>query len=317
MRSNFIVYCSLGLLALCLCIVCGGEVQAQSLTAGVFRGETVLRSAPLQRVDADYESSSNIQSDDHVFESLAQAFLTPEKVRHLSIKEFDPELKHLPARLGTLVNMETLEMSCLEKLEDLPAEIGRLSKLETLIIDNGNGCQMNIAIPRSIGQLERLRVLTLYGALDPRDIGAESPRRQAKSKSLPPTIANLRNLEELDLGRNGLKTVPVEIAALAKLKRLGLDYNAIRELPPAIGNLKQLQELSLRANGGVKLPQSLAALKGLKVYLGNNYLKLTDQQKLRSRFPKLVFFFDNEFDDEAANEEAAKPKPKARRTRRR
>ncbi len=296
MRSNFFAPSSLAILALCLCIICGGAVQ---------------------RVDSDYLSSSNIQSADHVFESFEQAFRTPDKVRHLNLKEFDPEMKHLSPRLGTLVNLETLELSCLEKLEDLPAEIGKLRKLTALVIDNGNGCQMNISIPRTIGQLENLKVLTLYGALDPRDIGVEQPRRQAKRKSLPPTIANLRNLEELNLGRNGLPAVPVEIAALHKLKRLGLDYNAIHEIPSAVGNLTQLEELSLRSNGGVRLPQSLAALKGLKVYLGNNYLKLKDQQKLRSRFPKLVFFFDNEFDDEAANEEAAKPKPKARRARKR
>jgi hypothetical protein len=227
-------------------------------------------------------------------------------------------LKHLPARLGTLVNLEKLEMSCLEKLEDLPEEIGELRKLESLIIDNGNGCQMNISLPRSIGGLEHLKVLTLYGALDPRDLDSGlPPSRRVTFKRLPPTVANLRNLEELDLGRNGLPAVPVEIGSLRKLKRLGLDYNNIREVPSSIGNLKNLRELSLRANGGVRLPQSLAALRGLRVYMGNNSLKLKDQQKLRSRFPKIVFFFDNEFDDEAANEQPAAPKSKARGARKR
>ncbi len=318
MRSNFLTNLSLGMLALCLCMECAVESKAQrALKGDTFQGETVLKAARLKSVGFDYAQSGDDQSAGDVFESLEQAFRTPGKVRHLVLKKFDPEMRHLPARLGTLINLEKLEMSCLEKLEDLPVEIGKLRKLEELIIDNGNGCQMNIAVPRSIGQLENLKVLTLYGALDPREIGSEQPLRPSRIKRLPPTIANLRNLEELDLGRNGLRSVPVEIASLHKLKRLGLDYNRVREIPSSIGNLKNLRELSLRSNGGVKLPQSLAALRGLRVYLGNNFLKLKDQQQLRRRFPGIVFAFDNEFEDEAANEQADAPKPKPRRARKR
>jgi hypothetical protein len=51
--------------------------------------------------------------------------------------------------------------------------------------------------------------------------------------------------------------------------------------------------------------------------MGNNALKLKDQQKLRSRFPNLSFSFDNEFDDEAANETFTAPKSKARIKRKR
>jgi hypothetical protein len=290
------------------------EVKAESpLKEVALRDALVLRTDTSKSADSGHTERGGSQTDDQVFESFEQAFATPEKVKHLDLKKFDPEMKHLPRQLGTLINLETLEMSCLEKLEDLPDEIGKLRKLSSLVIDNGNGCAMNVSLPRSIGQLENLKVLTLYGALDARDITSDQPLRRAKSKRLPPTIANLRNLEELDLGRNGLPAVPVQIAALHKLKRLGLDYNNIRELPAAIGNLKNLKELSLRSNGGVKLPQSLAALKGLRVYMGNNYLKLKDQRQLRSRFPRIVFSFDNEFDDEAANEIQARPKRKARR----
>jgi hypothetical protein len=318
MRSNFVTRLSLGILALCLCLECAGESKAQEALQGdLLQAETILKAARLKSLGFDYVQSTDAQSDADVYESLEQAFRTPDKVRHLVLKKFDPEMKHLPARLGTLINLEKLEMSCLEKLEDLPVEIGKLRKLEELIIDNGNGCQMNISVPRSIGQLENLKVLTLYGALDPREIGSEQPLRPSQIKKLPQTLGNLRNLEELELGRNGLRVVPAEIASLHKLKRLGLDYNNIRELPSSIGNLKNLRELSLRSNGGVRLPQSLAALKNLRVYLGNNYLKLKDQQKLRSRFPKIVFSFDNEFDDEAANEQPAAPKSKARRARKR
>ena len=37
--------------------------------------------------------------------------------------------------------------------------------------------------------------------------------------------------------------------------------------------------------------------------MGNNYLKIEDQEKLRRLFPKATFSFENEYDDSAANEE--------------
>ena len=255
----------------------------------------------------------NARQQDGAFDSLEQALRAPEKVKRLVLQHEDATMKHLPPGLGTLVNLEALELACLENLEDLPEEIGRLSKLEELVIDNGNGCSMNVSLPRSIGRLSNLRVLRLYGALDARDISAEGPARRAQGKRLPDTLADLQRLEELDLGRNGMRAVPPQVASLRGLKRLKLDYNDIRDVPSFVGGLKNLEELSVNANGGTRLPQSLAGLRGLKVFMGNNRLTLREQKSLRARFPNAVFSFENEYDDDAANEEAPKPKKGRRR----
>ena len=231
------------------------------------------------------------------FDSFEQAFVAPEKVTTLSIEKYDPAIKHLPSQLGTLINLVELDISCLEKLEDLPSEIGNLKKLEKLIIDNGNGCQMNISVPESIGNLSNLKVLRLYGALDPRDLSdTNKPISPSKVKRLPGTIGKLQNLEELDLGRNRMKSIPSQIASLQNLKRLALDYNDIHELPAFVGNLKNLQELSVCANGGIKLPKSLSNLNGLKIFMGDNNVKIKDQEKLRRLFPKATFSFEDEYD---------------------
>ena len=154
------------------------------------------------------------------FDSFEQAFVAPEKATTLSITKYDPAIKHLPSQLGTLTNLVELDISCLENLEDLPSEIGNLKKLEKLIIDNGNGCGMNISLPESIGNLSNLKVLRLYGALDPTDLSdTNKPIPPSEVKSLPGTIGKLQNLEELDLGRNRIKRIPSQIASLQKLKR--------------------------------------------------------------------------------------------------
>lgn len=296
MRESSVALLTTGLLSLQLFVGSAGAVNAQRPSNVLVRGG----------------SFSGLQLDEGVFDNFAQALRMPAKVKRLTLQSEDAEMKHLPPGLGSLVNLEALEMACLEKLIDLPEEIGNLSKLEELIIDNGNGCSMNVSLPRSIGRLTNLRVLRLYGALDGRDMDDQRPARPARNKSLPDTLANLQKLEELDLGRNGISSVPAVVASLQGLKKLGLDYNDIHELPSFAGDLKNLKELSLNANGGMRLPQSLAGLKGLKVFMGNNKLTLVAQKQLRARFPNAVFSFENEYDDNAANQEAPKPKRKRR-----
>lgn len=282
MKNNTLFGCALLLIA--LFIFAAAPARAQESTDD-------FNASPCGRFPAET-----------VFDSFAKALQTPEKVRCL-VPKFegkDLDMKRLPAGLGKLVNLEVFAFACLEKLEDLPEEIGNLRKLEELIVDNGNGCGMNVRLPRSIGKLQNLRILRLYGALDARDSG-----RTRNIKSLPETLGDLRKLEVLDLGRNGLTAVPPAIARLSKLKTLRLEYNDLRTLPAFLGNLSNLQEISLDSNGrAVVLPASLANIKGLKISMGNNSLKLRDQKSLRARFPKIAFSFENEFDDSSANQES-------------
>ena len=316
MRGNFSAQFTLGLLSLHLFAGCAGVAHARRPSGhSAPRGLPAARPAPLTEA-AHGRAGRDVLQQDGVFDSFEQALRSPGRVRRLVIQSDERGLRHLPAGLGKLVNLEALELACFEKLEDLPEEIGMLGKLQELIIDNGNGCRMNVALPRSIGRLRSLRVLRLYGALDGRDADGEAPARTARSKTLPETLADLQNLEELDLGRNGLRSVPPEVASLRGLRKLGLDYNDIDEVPSFVGDLTNLRELSLRSNGGLRLPPSLAKLKGLQVFMGNNSLKLADQKRLRGLFPAATFFFENEFDDGAANEEPARPRPRARRGRR-
>lgn len=303
MKNNAAVRFAIGLIVLCLFADGVLSANAEQLSS-----DTELTSSKVKT--AAYKTRESIAQDDfddspckrfpkeNVFNSFAKALRSPEKVRCLdpNFEGDDLNMKHLPPGLGNLVNLEVFSFGCLEQLEELPEEIGNLRKLEELIVDNGNGCSMNIRLPRSIGKLENLRVLRLYGAID--------------TPALPDTIGNLRKLEVLDIARNGLKIVPPQIARLSNLKTLRLEYNDLRRLPDFVGDFKNLKELSLDSNGRIiALPASVGKLKGLKISMGNDSLKLKDQQSLRARFPQIVFSFEDEYDDSAANES---PKPKSK-----
>lgn len=252
----------------------------------------------------DVETSDTIiKTNKSTFCNLDSALLEPEKVIYLTKIENYQNAKHLPSSIGQLVNLRAMYLGCMEKLEDLPMEIGQLVNLEKLIIDNGNGCQMNIQLPSSIGQLQRLKELVLYGALDPRDLENHDTILHSKVKELPKEIVNLKNLEVLDLGRNGLKTIPNQVFLLSNLRILRLSYNDISEVPTSISKLINLKELEINANGHIKLPESLAKFKTLKVFLGNSCLKIKDQEDLKNKFPNIIFSFENEYDDAYANEE--------------
>ncbi len=155
--------------------------------------------------------SKNLSKPNKTTDSnLNDALLHPAEVTKLflspgSINAIDPDsIKHLPSDIGKLINLKELEICCLENLEDLPVEIGNLHSLEKLIINQGNGCLMNISIPSCIGNLSNLKELNLYGALDydyyREQLHIDSTNPQFRIKELPQTVANLQNLEILDLG---------------------------------------------------------------------------------------------------------------------
>jgi CCR4-NOT transcription complex subunit 6 len=66
--------------------------------------------------------------------------------------------------------------------------------------------------------------------------------------SIPPEIAQLRNLELLDLSGNSLTTLPPEMGMLVSLKELYLFDNQIMTIPPEFGTLHQLQTLGVEGN---------------------------------------------------------------------
>jgi hypothetical protein len=113
-------------------------------------------------------------------------------------------------------------------------------------------------VPESIVQLTNLQELALSNN---------------KFTSLPSSITQLTNLKKLYLSDNQLTNLPDSIAQLTNLQELAICNNQLTSLPDAIAHLTNLQLLALTKNQLTRLPDAIAQLTNLKeLYLSNNQL---------------------------------------------
>lgn len=92
-------------------------------------------------------------------------------------------------------------------------------------------------------------------------------------QSLPPQIAQLRSLRQLNLENNRLTRLPDEIGALSALTRLDLSNNRLESLPESFGELRDVYWLNLSRNRLESLPESFGNLRSLQfLFLEENRL---------------------------------------------
>jgi len=87
-------------------------------------------------------------------------------------------------------------------------------------------------------------------------------------------IAELYNLQHLDLSNNQIKEIPKQIGQLVNLQQLYLSNNQIKEIPKELCQLSNLQTLSLSNNSIKKIPKELSQLINLQhLFIHNNSIK--------------------------------------------
>nr|KAF6502415.1 Ras suppressor protein 1 [Molossus molossus] len=94
-----------------------------------------------------------------------------------------------------------------------------------------------------------------------------------KLTTVPPNIAELKNLEVLNFFNNQIEELPTQISSLQKLKHLNLGMNRLNTLPRGFGSLPALEVLDLTYNN---LNEN--SLPGNFFYLRN--LDLTGQKQV-------------------------------------
>ena len=179
-------------------------------------------------------------------------------------------LESLPEEIGNLVNLEYLDLGCAipESRKESRVYNQYFGRLED---EDLPSCNTINSLPKTIGQLESLKVLYLDG----------NPL-----KELPDEVGNLSSLEELYLGFSyeyrtwsagrtftnagnkeagvELRTLPNSIGNLTSLVFFSVSYGELRRLPESIGNLANLEELYLHNNKLTGLPESMANLSSLE-----------------------------------------------------
>ena len=139
----------------------------------------------------------------------------------------------IPMELGNLFNLEILLLHFNRLTGEIPKELGSLSNLEALVLSSN---QLTGEIPEELGSLSNLRALTL----DANQLTGE----------IPTELGSLTNLELLALSANRLSgEIPTELGNLSNLVTLLLGYNWLTgEIPEELGNLSNLGKLSLFDN---------------------------------------------------------------------
>lgn len=97
-----------------------------------------------------------------------------------------------------------------------------------------------------------------------------------KIKSIPPSIANLANLEIFNLFNNQIEELPTAISSLTKLRILNVGMNRLRSLGRGFGACPSLEVLDLTHNklSEESLPGNFWMIETLRaLYMGDNYFE--------------------------------------------
>ncbi len=159
---------------------------------------------------------------------------------------------------------------------------------------------MNPVLPESIGNLQALEKLVLYGAQVP-DTPFRSDLQPKERHKFPAGMSRLKNLVYLDLGHNELDEIPLFVKDLPRLRELRFAWNMqLKEIPRFLTDLHELTTLNLDSNGLTDLPDFLKTLPKLsRISLGNNCAITQSPSKMRrlkKRFPRVSFSFEGEYD---------------------
>jgi len=190
---------------------------------------------------------------------------------HLSLKGCY-SLNNLPESICNLKSLETLDISMCSRLENLPEHLGVMESLTELLADETAIRQL----PSSVGQLKRLRKLSLSGCNSKQDSPFTSwlslisswlsPTSSTSKVLLPASLSSLSLLRGLDLSYRGLSEgeISIDLGSLSSLQELNLSGNKFFNLPSGIGLLPKLNYLLVKDCTNLlsvpELPSSLMEL---------------------------------------------------------
>ncbi|KAL7217207.1 hypothetical protein ACSBR1_029008 [Camellia fascicularis] len=158
-------------------------------------------------------------------------------------------LRSIPDNICQLKALTSLNLSGCSKLDKLPQDVGVLDCLKELRAD----CTAIRQLPPSIGLMKKLETLSLGGC---KGIGSYSwsysllpsilQRRREGYRTLElQALLGLESLKKLYLNDCNLKCIPTTICHIYSLQELDLSRNNIESLPASMNKLSNLSSLCL------------------------------------------------------------------------
>jgi Leucine-rich repeat (LRR) protein len=179
----------------------------------------------------------------------------------------------IPASLGSLTNLQTLNLVTNQLSGSIPASLGNLTNLQLLYLVQN---QLSGSIPASLSGLTNLQVLNLsenqLSGDIPASLGSLANLQYLElfnnqlSGSIPATLGSLTNLKSFRLNNNQLSgSIPSTLGSLTNLTLFTLSTNQVSgSIPSTLGSLTNLQQLFLSGNQlSGSIPASLSALTNL------------------------------------------------------
>ncbi|RWS13108.1 Ras suppressor protein 1-like protein, partial [Dinothrombium tinctorium] len=115
--------------------------------------------------------------------------------------------------------------------------------------------------------------------------------------AIPPSIANLSNLEILNLFNNQIEELPTSLSSMTKLKILNVGMNRLYTLPRGFGAFPALEVLDLTYNNlnDKSLPGNFFMMETLRaLYLGDNDFEYVSAEIGQLKNLQILVFRDND-----------------------
>lgn len=138
--------------------------------------------------------------------------------------------------------LESLYLNDNDITGTIPSSIASLKSIKTLWMGNNN---LGGSIISEIGQLTTLTDLSLES-----NFREDKAGKRGFMTALPVSLAQLKNLEVLDVSDNALSgTIPPQLGDLISLRSLDLSNNFFEsQLPTALGRLQMLEQMDISFN---------------------------------------------------------------------
>jgi hypothetical protein len=152
----------------------------------------------------------------------------------------------IPAELGRLTRLRTLDLREDGLSEEIPAELGGCGALQYLYLGHNN---LQGPLPDRLRNLRNLKVLSLETQYDEKGGGGKPHSEWLLNGPLPEWLGELSHLEYLDLSGNAFQgPIPATLGQLTGLQRLYLQDNDLTGIPVGLGRLTVLTSMDLSYN---------------------------------------------------------------------